>query len=628
MNSVEATRLRLSDSQAAALAKHDITSVAGVLLNHPISWHGTDTGDLVSGKIRSVAGGEKPFIVVESSGSAWKGAWLGQPWAVLRLRVGQQVVMWGKRSAHGVWYNPEVEVTQPPPPSALGAVWRRRGRVTSRILRATVGEALRRSRPIPDPLNGELIDRRELMTRDRALVEIAFPSSRGALNGARRRLVYDEFMRIMLTAPEPEKGRAVPWSEPPPLPFALTAAQCLADKEIAEDQSSLYRMSRLLHGDVGSGKTAVAALAAARAAAAGLRTVVMAPTDILARQLHRKMGELGAVETRLEVSGMYAGEKRAQNPDAAVVVGTHALLFREAEPDVGLVVVDEQHRFGVNHRRKLLETYPGADRLIMSATPIPRSLSQTMYGDMKVSTLDEMPPGVRPSVTRRMSLSQAVGRLAAAAAAGRPSFVVCPKIERGKRAGWSVDAVAEALREKAGGLRCEVVTGKVRPGPRQKALERLNSGETDVLVATTVVEVGLDVPKAAVMAVMDPHRFGLAQLHQLRGRVGRGEGRSEFLLVEDRAEGDDNPLREGAEERLEAVCSISDGFRLARVDLSMRGPGQSWGEAQSGGMGLARPVEDEDILAAAAADAAEVGDEMRSEAEALLGCGGWAARDF
>lgn len=631
LKGVEASRLRsFSGAHLASLEKHAITSVTDVLLTHPVSWHSPERGDMVSGVITAVTSGEKPYILVRShrSSNTYKGAWIGQPWATRGLRRGDSVVMWGKRSAHGVWYNPQTETSAPPPPGAMAAVWRRRGRVWPRTMRTGVREALRRSRPVPDPLDPQVRAAHGLCDRDRALAEIAFPSGEAALEEARRRLVFDEFARILLTAPEPVPGNAVPPSDPPPLPFVLTGAQLRADGEIAADQASGMRMARLLHGDVGSGKTAVAALAAARAARAGYRTMVMAPTEILARQLHKKIAELGAVSARLETSDMSAKEKREADASAEAIVGTHALLWREPPEGIGLIVIDEQHRFGVKQRQQLLEAHPRADRLIMSATPIPRSLSQTLYGDLRVSVLDELPPGRRIRDTKRVDLGEAAGRLEEAAARGRPSFAVCPKINRGERPGWSVDAALEALRKRAPSLRYEVVTGKVRPGPRDKALSRLKGGETDVLVATTVVEVGLDVPNAMVMAVLDPHRFGLAQLHQLRGRVGRNEEDSEFLLVTDRAPGDDAPLREGAEERLAAVCEISSGFELALVDLSMRGPGQSWGEAQSGGMGLARPVEDEPILEAALESLPAMGEDMVAEAEALTPNGGWATRDF
>lgn len=372
------------------------------------------------------------------------------------------------------------------------------------------------------------------------------------------------------------------------LPFALTGAQKRSIAEIEGDMAQEAPMLRLLQGDVGSGKTLVAALAMAYAAEAGLQSALMAPTDLLARQhaanlipLLESAGLRAAVltgrdkaSTRREIlAGLESGAIH-------VVIGTHA-LFQEAVTfrDLGLIVIDEQHRFGVSDRMKLVEKGYAPHVLVMSATPIPRTLALSVHGDMDISVLDEKPPGRQPIRTVAMQATRAdevAERIAEAAAKGERAYWVCPLIEESE----AVDLAAvqdryEILRDRFGDA-VEIVHGRMAPSAREAAMERFRSGEAFLLVATTVIEVGVDVPQASIMVIEHAERFGLAQLHQLRGRVGRG-GLPGYCILLWRG-----PLGEAAKERLDVMRRTDDGFVIAETDYKLRGFGDVLGVQQSG----------------------------------------------
>jgi ATP-dependent DNA helicase RecG len=379
------------------------------------------------------------------------------------------------------------------------------------------------------------------------------------------------------------------------LPFALTDAQSRALAEITADLGRDAPMRRLLQGDVGCGKTAVAMLACAHTVAAGAQAVLMAPTEVLAEQHFRALEPLGralGLRMALVVGGARASHKRSVRKALAegtidVAVGTHALLvegvvFRRLR----LVVVDEQHRFGVSQRLRLVEKSGGVQArpvlphlLVMTATPIPRTLALALYGDLDVSAIDAMPPGRRPPVTRAYPEARredAYVQLTRALDAGGQAFVVCPLVEESDEVDLrDATRTYEELRERFADRGVELLHGRLPAEQKQRAMERFAKGEVRVLVATTVVEVGVDVPRANVILVEHAERFGLAQLHQLRGRVGRGGQPSACLLVH-RASGDD------AVARLRVLCETSDGFRIAEEDLRIRGPGELFGRKQSG----------------------------------------------
>jgi ATP-dependent DNA helicase RecG len=376
------------------------------------------------------------------------------------------------------------------------------------------------------------------------------------------------------------------------LPFKLTNAQQRVVEEIRADLREGYPMQRLLQGDVGSGKTVVAALAAAQAIDSGYQAALMAPTEILAEQHFRKiaawMEPLGVkvawLTGSLKKKEKQAASDMAESGEANLVIGTHALIQDSVQfAKLGLVLVDEQHRFGVGQR--LLLRNKGSDglvphQLMMSATPIPRTLAMTYYADLEVSVIDELPPGRTPIVTRAIDQNrrdEVIERVHAAALEGRQAYWVCPLIEESEAlqlqtATETFETLAEALPDLVVGL----VHGRMKPAEKQVIMDAFTAGEVHVLVATTVIEVGVDVPNASLMVIEHAERFGLSQLHQLRGRVGRGSAASVCLLLYQ------SPLGQVAKQRLMTMRETTDGFEIARRDLEIRGPGEFLGARQSG----------------------------------------------
>jgi ATP-dependent DNA helicase RecG len=427
------------------------------------------------------------------------------------------------------------------------------------------------------------------------------PGDVAADHPARARLAYDELFAHQLTlalaraSARRAKGRKTRGDGRlqrrvlAALPYALTGAQRRALAEIAADMARPVRMNRLLQGDVGSGKTLVAFLALLVAVEAGGQGVLMAPTEILARQHLEGLAPLAAAAgVRVEIlTGRDKGAERAGKlADLAagaihVLVGTHAVFQKGVEfADLRLAVIDEQHRFGVAQRMELGAKGAQTDVLVMTATPIPRSLALAQYGDMDVSVLDEKPPGRKPVQTRLVStdrLGEVVAHLAGAVARGRQAYWVCPLVEESET--MDLTAAEErfaALRAALGEGVVGLVHGQMPAVERDAAMARFVAGETKVLVATTVIEVGVNVPNASIMVIERAETFGLAQLHQLRGRVGRGEAASTCLLMFQ------PPLGEAARRRLTLLRDTEDGFRIAEEDLAMRGAGDLIGTAQSG----------------------------------------------
>ncbi|MGR3794699.1 ATP-dependent DNA helicase RecG [Vannielia sp. SX4] len=476
--------------------------------------------------------------------------------------------------------------------------------VTQRVMGKAAEAALARAPELDEWIDGALLER-EGWPGWRAAMETAHLPKTAAevseTSPARRRLAYDELFAHQLTlALARSTSRAKPGIGSTgtgalqekvlaSLPYKPTGAQTRAVSEIAGDMGAPKRMNRLLQGDVGAGKTLVALMALLIAVEAGGQGVMMAPTEILARQHMASLSPLAeAAGVRIEIlTGRDKGAEREAklaaiaSGAAQIVVGTHA-LFQDAVSfaDLRLTVIDEQHRFGVNERARLGAKGAAVDVLVMSATPIPRSLSLTQYGDMEVSVLDEKPPGRTPVVTAMVSaerLGSVVERLRAAVAEGRQCYWVCPlvgesEVSEATAAEERFKQLHAALGEGAVGL----VHGQMPPAEKDAAMAAFVAGETGVLVATTVIEVGVDVPNASIMVIEQAERFGLAQLHQLRGRVGRGAAESTCILLYT------PPLGETARQRLTTLRETEDGFRIAEVDLEMRGAGDVLGTAQSG----------------------------------------------
>lgn len=416
----------------------------------------------------------------------------------------------------------------------------------------------------------------------------------------RTRLAYDELfarqcaLRLRRQHRRKEPGRAIHGDGRltqkllASLPYAPTGAQNRSVKEIFADMAEPAPMLRLLQGDVGSGKTLVAALAMARAAEAGLQSAMMAPTDLLARQHGATLEPLlkAAGVAMVVLTGRDKGKERKAILDAmasgevSVVIGTHALFQEDVVfHDLGLIVIDEQHRFGVSDRMRMVAKGFAPHVLVMSATPIPRTLALSIHGDMDLSVLDEKPPGRMPIKTATMPtsrMSEVIEAIGQAARRGERAYWVCPLIEESEAV--DLAAVEDRHKELATyfGKGVEIVHGRMPPAAREATMERFRTGESFLMVATTVIEVGVNVPEATIIVIEHAERFGLAQLHQLRGRVGRGDKQGSCVLLWK------PPLGEGAKERLDAIRRSDDGFAIAEIDFRMRGAGDMLGTQQSG----------------------------------------------
>jgi ATP-dependent DNA helicase RecG len=455
---------------------------------------------------------------------------------------------------------------------------------------------------IVDPLPEAVRARRGLLGLARSLRNAHFPDTEGDVGPARRRLAFDDFVVLQLglgiLRERTTRARGLAMNPPgtlgarlrQALPFALTGAQERVWEEIRQDMAAPHPMHRLLQGDVGSGKTVVAALAVATAVEAGHQAAVMAPTEILAEQhlmtFERLLAPLG-LPVALLTSAVKGRERAArlraaEAGELACVVGTHALVQEGVEfRRLGLTIVDEQHRFGVAQRAGLRAKGEHPDLLVMTATPIPRTLALTLYGDLDVSLLDELPPGRRPPVTvarPEAKRAEIYAFIRQQIQAGRQAYVIYPLVEESATLDLKA-ATAMAMRlgtEVFPDLRVGLLHGRLTPADKEAVMRRFKAGEVHLLVATTVIEVGIDVPNASVMLVEHAERFGLSQLHQLRGRVGRGGWKSYCILLTSGRPGHE------ARERIAVMTETTDGFRIAEADLQLRGPGEFFGTRQSG----------------------------------------------
>jgi ATP-dependent DNA helicase RecG len=502
----------------------------------------------------------------------------------------------------GGWFgaemaHPRYRLVQPeePLPQALTPIYPTTGGLAQGELRRLILEALD-AEALEDTLPAEIRARYGL-AGFRESVELLHRPRPGVDNAAAwRRMKFDELlaqqlsMKFAYRARRARRAPALAGNGPlvnaflKRLPFRLTRAQARALNEVTGDLREPHPMQRLLQGDVGSGKTIVAAVACLIAADAGFQAAVMAPTEILSDQHWRKFSEwFGPLGVRM--AWLHGGaSKRARNRlvDAQIVVGTHALIQEGVElPRLALAVIDEQHRFGVRQRLTLRHKVDQASphQLMMSATPIPRTLYMTAYADLDVSTIDELPPGRQPVRTRLAAAQrreEVLGRIRDAVAEGQQAYWVCPVIEESREGLRTAVETHETLARELKGLRVELLHGRL-PGDQKAAImEDFKNARIQVLVCTTVIEVGVDVPNASLMVIESAERFGLAQLHQLRGRVGRGARQSDCILLFGER------LSEPARHRLQAIFENADGFKVAELDLKLRGEGDLLGERQSG----------------------------------------------
>ena len=470
---------------------------------------------------------------------------------------------------------------------------------------------------VPEALPPALRGERGLPEIGDALRDIHFPPDLASLENARRRLVFEELLTMQLllagrkASAREARGLAFADTDGPvaelagALPFALTNAQRRVIGEVAADMGAPHVMNRLLQGDVGSGKTAVAMAAMLIAARNGYQAALMAPTEILAEQhLRGVRGTLEDLGIRVDLltGSRPAREKaavraRVQSGETGVVVGTHALIQEGvAFARLGLAVVDEQHRFGVLQRAALGDKGARPDMLVMTATPIPRTLTLTVYGDLDVSVLDELPPGRKPVRThwkRGKEKAQVYEGVRKLLAEGRQAYVVCPLVEESEKlqARAATELAAHLAQHVFPEFEVGLLHGQLGADAKEDVMRRFRDGTLHVLVATTVIEVGVDVPNAAVMVIEDADRFGLAQLHQLRGRVGRGAHASFCVLLAD-------PKTDEGAERMRVLTETNDGFRIAEEDLRLRGPGEFYGTRQSGlpALRIADVLRDVEIL--------------------------------
>jgi ATP-dependent DNA helicase RecG len=530
-----------------------------------------------------------------------------QPYLVQRLPVGSRIAVSGEPDVYRdyVVFQPrDYELIQSEDLTHAGRlvpVYPLTKGLFQRSLRQMIRRVVEEYAPtVLDFLPEDLREDLRLPHISRAISAFHFPDDEESKDWAQQRLAFDELLMIQLGLlrrkrdwQQPIDGVAIPVDELllerfcASLPFDLTGAQRRVIAEILEDMERPVPMSRLLQGDVGSGKTVVAAAALVQIAAAGKQGVLMAPTEILAEQHHRTLAQLldpFGIRTELLIGSVKGKQRKvvlaaAASGEAQALVGTHALIQEGVElPSLGLAITDEQHRFGVEQRAGLRAKGLHPHTLAMTATPIPRTLAMTIYGDLDVSSIDEMPPGRLPVVTTwSRTPREAYGVVRDEVRKGRQAFVICPVIEASEVTDMrSVMAEHEELQRMVfPDLSVGLLHGRMKAAEKDRILTAFRNRELHVLVATSVVEVGIDIPNATVMVIRDAHRFGLAQLHQFRGRVGRG-GDQAFCVLLSASQGDD------ARERLEALTATENGFELAEQDLRLRGPGEFWGTRQSG----------------------------------------------
>ena len=607
---------------AAALARLDVATVADLLLHLPTRYQDRTRfvplaeariGDacLVRGEIVKADlayGGRRSLTATFTDGGGFLTMRLFHFSAHQReqLRPGLWVRCFGEvrgGPAGREMVHPEYRTsrTEPEPPEpTLTPVYPVTSGLTSPRIRSWIGQAL----DAGASLAGSVLAEESIPALDEALRFLHRPAAaadQGGFDAARERVAKDELLAHILLMQQRQALRARHTAGALPrsrglgrelrrnLGFSLTAAQRRVVTEVLTDLEREQPMLRLLQGDVGSGKTVVAAFAAIRAAEQGRQTAVMAPTEILAEQHHESfstwLSPLG-IDVALVTGRMTAKERRVRRDALAggetlVAVGTHALIQSTVEfDDLALAIVDEQHRFGVHQRMALRNKGRLPHQLVMTATPIPRTLTMALYADMDVSVIDELPPGRKPVVTRVMPNARrkdAMERIAAACRQGRQAYWVCTLIEESEALdSQAAENVADELKAELRGLRVGLVHGRLSGADRGAVMGRFKEGEIDVLVATTVIEVGVDVPNASLMVIENPERLGLAQLHQLRGRIGRGSAQSHCILLFE------PPLSDIARARLAVMRETGDGFVIAEKDLELRGPGDVLGTRQTG----------------------------------------------
>ena len=686
----------VGEKRKESLAEYGITNVLELLMNYPRKWvdrtNEARVSDLVAGQealviveVRKVSKfttkNRRTVVTIQVGDESGRltAVFFNQPWRERQLKVGLQVAMFGKPDL----YRGVLQMSNP----LVDLIGDRTGRivpiypqsektqVSTWELATWVENALERCRErgLSDPVPTELINRLELVDRTAALWGIHFPETMLAKQNARRRLAFDELLRVQVVLVGRKRAFELDSTGirhivdgklqqrfVAAIPFALTAAQQRVISEINKDLAAPHPMHRLLQGDVGSGKTVVAVSAMLAAVQGGHQGALMAPTEVLAEQHFASVSSLlagllvpdaknlfGDRQLRVELlTSRITSERRREllrdlaNGGVDILIGTHALIQEGVEfSSLGVAVIDEQHRFGVEQRAALRnkgestvsqnseKILTSPDVLVMTATPIPRTAAMTVYGDLDVSVLDEMPPGRTPIKTfwiaGNKSESAMWDEVRGAAAHGQQAFVVCPLIEESDKlqVASAEDTFKLLAKTELKGLKLGLLHGRMSSSEKDETMNKFRNRKLDVLVATTVIEVGVDVPNATCMVVLDADRFGIAQLHQLRGRVGRGVIASRCWLVTS------DP--EVSSARIDALVESTDGFYLAEVDLELRGEGTIMNTAQKGrsDLKLASLRQDRDLIELARATAFEIinadptlksHNEIREEIDLLL----------
>ena len=686
----------VGEKRKESLAEYGITNVLELLMNYPRKWvdrtNEARVSDLVAGQealviveVRKVSKfttkNRRTVVTIQVGDESGRltAVFFNQPWRERQLKVGLQVAMFGKPDL----YRGVLQMSNP----LVDLIGDRTGRivpiypqsektqVSTWELATWVENALERCRErgLSDPVPTELINRLELVDRTAALWGIHFPETMLAKQNARRRLAFDELLRVQVVLVGRKRAFELDSTGirhivdgklqqrfVAAIPFALTAAQQRVISEINKDLAAPHPMHRLLQGDVGSGKTVVAVSAMLAAVQGGHQGALMAPTEVLAEQHFASVSSLlagllvpdaknlfGDRQLRVELlTSRITSERRREllrdlaNGGVDILIGTHALIQEGVEfSSLGVAVIDEQHRFGVEQRAALRnkgestvsqnseKILTSPDVLVMTATPIPRTAAMTVYGDLDVSVLDEMPPGRTPIKTfwiaGKKSESAMWDEVRGAAAHGQQAFVVCPLIEESDKlqVASAEDTFKLLAKTELKGLKLGLLHGRMSSSEKDETMNKFRNRKLDVLVATTVIEVGVDVPNATCMVVLDADRFGIAQLHQLRGRVGRGVIASRCWLVTS------DP--EVSSVRIDALVESTDGFYLAEVDLELRGEGTIMNTAQKGrsDLKLASLRLDRDLIELARATAFEIinadptlksHNEIREEIDLLL----------
>jgi len=617
----------VSDKTEAKLARLGIATIRDLLLFFPrryedfssvtpIAFVRPGVKTTVRGRIYDIGARQTKYkrmalteaILGDDSGTTLRVVWFNQPWLVKSLQKGDEIFVAGEADLNGglVMKNPDHEKVSLRPQHAarLVPIYRETEGLTSKWLRSKIQTVLRYADELEEFIPSELLARRGFLSRAAAVRQVHFPDSAQALERARERLAFEEMFVLQLAAQLAKRARKALTAQPvafdetaargfvKALPFKLTNAQRIAAWQILQDMARPQPMNRLLEGDVGSGKTVVAAMAMHHVARAGFQSVLLAPTEVLARQhadVIQSILEPFQIDVALLVGSTPASARKPMLVSLAdgqlpILIGTHALIEEGVQfKDLALTVVDEQHRFGVGQRlavRQKSERTPHF--LSMTATPIPRTLGLTLFGDLDISILNEMPPGRRPVKTGLVppeKRADAYTFIRKQVEAGRQVFVICPLIQESDKLG--VRAATQELEKLQRDIfpelasRIALLHGRLKSAEKEAVMSGFQRGDVAILVSTSVVEVGIDIPNATVMMIEGAERFGLAQLHQFRGRVGRGSEESWCLLFTD-AE-DPQSLK-----RLQAVVSNRSGFDLAEIDLELRGWGDLAGYRQHG----------------------------------------------